>query len=110
MISLTLLLICYNPRDNIESELIKTGAMTEMDIAQVKMRRVSNKEKQKLIAERKSSNGFKSTSRRRNGELGSYISVESNVSGRYTRRSSSGSSRFAARNCRVSPETIPNEV
>lgn len=32
MIIFTLLLICYNPRDDIEIELLKTGVMTEEDI------------------------------------------------------------------------------
>ena len=32
MIVLTCLLICYNPRDSIETELLKTGVMTEDDV------------------------------------------------------------------------------
>ena len=35
MIILTCLLICYNPRDEIEIELLKTGVMTEDDIATI---------------------------------------------------------------------------
>ena len=32
MIIFTCLLICYNPRDNIEMELLKTGVMTQDDL------------------------------------------------------------------------------
>ena len=32
MVTLTCLLICYNPRDDIEIELLKTGVMTEEDV------------------------------------------------------------------------------
>ena len=56
MIMLTILLICYNPRDDIEKELLKTGALTEDDIEKVKEKRISDIEKQKLLR-RSSSNG-----------------------------------------------------
>jgi hypothetical protein len=36
MIILTCLLICYNPRDDIEIELLKTGVMTEEDVETIK--------------------------------------------------------------------------
>jgi len=43
MIVLTCLLICYNPRDDLEDELLKTGVMTENDIAAMKKMRSSSK-------------------------------------------------------------------
>ncbi len=36
MVSLTCLLICYNPRDDIEIELFKTGVMTEEDVRTIR--------------------------------------------------------------------------
>lgn len=36
MVIFTCLLICYNPRDDLEIELLKTGVMTEEDIETIK--------------------------------------------------------------------------
>lgn len=36
MLTLNCLLICFNPRDDIEVELLKTGVMTEADLEQIK--------------------------------------------------------------------------
>lgn len=36
MVIFTCLLICYNPRDEIEIELLKTGVMTEEDIETIR--------------------------------------------------------------------------
>lgn len=43
MILFTCLLICYNPRDDIEVELMKTGVMTEREIESIRELRRSNK-------------------------------------------------------------------
>jgi len=52
MVALVCLLICHNPRDNIESELLKTGMMTETDLEIMKLKGFSDKsEKTKLIVE-----------------------------------------------------------
>jgi len=52
MVALVCLLICHNPRDNIESELLKTGMMTETDLEIMKLKGFNGKaEKSKLIGE-----------------------------------------------------------
>ena len=43
MIIFTILLICYNPRDDIEVELLKTGVMTEEDVQSLRALRSTNK-------------------------------------------------------------------
>ena len=43
MIIFTVLLICYNPRDDIEVELLKTGIMTEQEMQSIREFRASNK-------------------------------------------------------------------
>jgi len=43
MIVLTFLLICYNPRDDIEMELLKTGVMTKDEVKSLRELRTTNK-------------------------------------------------------------------
>jgi len=44
MIVGTCLLICYNPRDDLEVELLKTGVMTEEDVNTIrKLKRISGR-------------------------------------------------------------------
>ena len=43
MIIFTVLLICYNPRDDIEIELLKTGVMTQQQMESIRELRTSNK-------------------------------------------------------------------
>lgn len=115
MIMLTCLLICYNPRDDLEHELIKTGVMTEDDIEQIKESRRKGQEKQSLIGHR-GSNRTSIVSRASDMSLpqgGSRRSSVKSCASKTPSRRWSADSMFSNQRvsrARVSPVTTPPNV
>jgi len=115
MIVLTCLLICYNPRDDLEHELIKTGIMTEDDIEQIKESRRKSQEKLSLISKRGSS---RKSMISRQSDMSSHqggtrrSSIKSRVSETPSCHGSTNSvySKRKGSRARVSPVTTPSDV